>query len=614
MFSCRGIQIAVDYFKERGHDKITVFVPEWRKESSRPENPITDQYLLEKLEKEKHLVYTPSRRLNNGRRIVCYDDRYIVKLAHEEGGVIVSNDQFRDLMQENQEWKKVIEQRLLQFAFASDYFMPPDDPLGKNGPTLDQFLSIDSHDLMTGSKKASSSDRSSGSNSKPICPHLGNCTFGKKCRYYHPDREPQAQPLKQESTSLNIAKAPGHRTPRSTTPSPGPEGWSSLGRSYGASKSDRRGQASSHSSTDDLYHHDRHGSGSSGANGENPSGIDISNLAEELERTNLGSPNRKLNYGLERVHQSRANRVVSSPVFSEGVSSSVAEVSRPHNYTFPLAQVPQRDSRGPNVTGDHSYLLNQAPSGNISQGHAHVNQLPPHSSSGVMAGHMSRQQFLPGHSMPPADAQQQRVSSQFRPRDPQFPQSQPQFLTQQSAGSAVYPQPAPPPPGGSSAHHGVPSHLPSNIRLGSSDYYSELVTDSAQPHSGLPSHHYQVTPPSHNSIPKYDGRSNPAQSLDVTRQANIASHLLYSGSHAGLVVDQSDLRSQHYPSSQSHHPERRNYNQSMSGNAPPVSAFSVGQGYHRDWDSRSGRQDLYGASVSMLPGEHRVRYVLDQHP
>lgn len=35
MFSCMGIQLAVDWFKERGHTNITVFVPQWRKETSR---------------------------------------------------------------------------------------------------------------------------------------------------------------------------------------------------------------------------------------------------------------------------------------------------------------------------------------------------------------------------------------------------------------------------------------------------------------------------------------------------------------------------------------------------------------------------------------------------
>lgn len=43
VFSCQGIQLAVDWFLERGHHDITVFVPAWRKEQSRPDAPITGQ-------------------------------------------------------------------------------------------------------------------------------------------------------------------------------------------------------------------------------------------------------------------------------------------------------------------------------------------------------------------------------------------------------------------------------------------------------------------------------------------------------------------------------------------------------------------------------------------
>lgn len=40
VFSCAGIRLAVDWFKARGHREITVFVPQWRKETPRPETPI----------------------------------------------------------------------------------------------------------------------------------------------------------------------------------------------------------------------------------------------------------------------------------------------------------------------------------------------------------------------------------------------------------------------------------------------------------------------------------------------------------------------------------------------------------------------------------------------
>ncbi|XP_040454605.1 probable ribonuclease ZC3H12D [Falco naumanni] len=177
VFSCWGIQLAVDWFRERGHMYIKVFVPLWRKEPPRQDSPIADQHILEELEKQSILVYTPSRKVK-GKRVVCYDDRYIVKVAYEKDGIIVSNDHYRDLQNENPEWKWFIEQRLLMYSFVSNRFMPPDDPLGRHGPTLNNFLS-----------------------KKPVlpqpkwqpCPYGKKCTYGNKCKFYHPERPHQVQ-------------------------------------------------------------------------------------------------------------------------------------------------------------------------------------------------------------------------------------------------------------------------------------------------------------------------------------------------------------------------------------------------------------------------------------
>ena len=78
-----------------------------------------DREILDKLEYEKILVYTPSRCIN-GRRVTCYDDRFILRLAQETEGVIVSNDHFRDLQNEKPEWKELIEKRLLMYSFVND--------------------------------------------------------------------------------------------------------------------------------------------------------------------------------------------------------------------------------------------------------------------------------------------------------------------------------------------------------------------------------------------------------------------------------------------------------------------------------------------------------------
>lgn len=174
VFSCRGIKLCVEFFKRRGHTDITVFVPLWRKQELRPESPIAEREILDELSRQNVLKFTPSRKSGN-RLIVCYDDKYTVELADRNGGIIVSNDGFRDLIKENPRWRETIEQRTLMYTFAGDLFMPPDDPLGRKGPSLDDFL-----------KK--------GSATHPrICPYLKNCTFGNRCKYYHPERDTQRQ-------------------------------------------------------------------------------------------------------------------------------------------------------------------------------------------------------------------------------------------------------------------------------------------------------------------------------------------------------------------------------------------------------------------------------------
>ncbi|KAL1451633.1 hypothetical protein WDU94_005991 [Cyamophila willieti] len=133
-FSAKGVQIMVDYFRKRGHKEIHVFVPH-HKAHRGPSNT----EIFEQLKNEGILTLTPSRYVE-GRLQAAYDDRYIVQTATELGGVIVSNDRYRDLMQENDKWKATIEQRLLMFNFVKDLLMFPQDPLGRLGPTLDQFL------------------------------------------------------------------------------------------------------------------------------------------------------------------------------------------------------------------------------------------------------------------------------------------------------------------------------------------------------------------------------------------------------------------------------------------------------------------------------------------
>ncbi|NXI40901.1 N4BP1 protein, partial [Galbula dea] len=154
-FSCRGIAIAVDYFWKRGHRNITVFVPQWR---TRRNPYITEQDFLTQLQDVGILSLTPARMVL-GARIAAHDDRFLLHLADKTGGVIVTNDNFREFVTESLAWREIIQKRLLQYTFAGDIFMVPDDPLGRNGPRLDDFLQSEgcSRDFQSAQKTLQSS-------------------------------------------------------------------------------------------------------------------------------------------------------------------------------------------------------------------------------------------------------------------------------------------------------------------------------------------------------------------------------------------------------------------------------------------------------------------------
>ncbi|XP_041724154.1 protein KHNYN [Coregonus clupeaformis] len=135
-FSCRGIALAVQHFWNRGHRRISTFLPQWRQKR---DHRGKEQHYLSELQNLGLLSYTPSREVQ-GKRINSYDDRFMLQLAQKTDGVIVTNDNLRDLLDESHVWRDIIKKRLLQYTFVGDHFMVPDDPLGRGGPHLDDFL------------------------------------------------------------------------------------------------------------------------------------------------------------------------------------------------------------------------------------------------------------------------------------------------------------------------------------------------------------------------------------------------------------------------------------------------------------------------------------------
>ncbi|XP_029009813.1 NEDD4-binding protein 1 [Betta splendens] len=163
-FSCRGIALAVETFWKRGHREITVFVPQWRQKRDRL---TTEQHFLNQLEDLRLLSFTPSREVC-GQRISSHDDRFLLHLAEKTDGIIVTNDNLRDFVDTSDTWRKIIQERLLQFTFVEDHFMIPDDPLGKNGPHIDIFLRKDNRRSPITPPPLRPSDLQSSSQQQPV--------------------------------------------------------------------------------------------------------------------------------------------------------------------------------------------------------------------------------------------------------------------------------------------------------------------------------------------------------------------------------------------------------------------------------------------------------------
>jgi len=137
-FSWHGIELCVDDLLRRGHTDIYVVLPKSREGCVR--HSMDDFKIMNRLSEAGAIIWAPARQAIDGVRLNPYDDRFIIRSAILKDAIIVSNDQYRDLMHENEVWKNYIKENLLMYTFVGDTIMFPDDPMGFNGPMLNEFL------------------------------------------------------------------------------------------------------------------------------------------------------------------------------------------------------------------------------------------------------------------------------------------------------------------------------------------------------------------------------------------------------------------------------------------------------------------------------------------
>lgn len=94
-YSVKGIELCLQYFETRGFE-VKAVVPQMRLRMGKSSDPKT----LEKLANLKKVVLTPSKNLP-GNKSSSYDDRFILEIAAHSEAAVISNDNYKDLLNQN---------------------------------------------------------------------------------------------------------------------------------------------------------------------------------------------------------------------------------------------------------------------------------------------------------------------------------------------------------------------------------------------------------------------------------------------------------------------------------------------------------------------------------
>jgi len=133
-FSTKGIMLCVQYYKQRGHE-VVAFLPEHYVNGKKTPgvngvtisdyyNPkVDDMNIINQLVRDEILFFTPPQ---------DYDDSYCIEYAKQNGGIIVTNDMYRDHINQFNEpqrgrVKRWIREHVCSFTFVKDTFLPNPD-------------------------------------------------------------------------------------------------------------------------------------------------------------------------------------------------------------------------------------------------------------------------------------------------------------------------------------------------------------------------------------------------------------------------------------------------------------------------------------------------------
>jgi len=139
-FSAEGIKAAYDCFIRKGYEyKDIHIILRHVPDKFLCDN---DRQIIQHLQDIGCLKMAPGR-FAGSELIRSDDDLYILQVAKELEGIVLSNDQYKKEFKLHETYRDVIKNRLLQPRFFNEKLILQPDPLGPGGPTLEEFLRFD---------------------------------------------------------------------------------------------------------------------------------------------------------------------------------------------------------------------------------------------------------------------------------------------------------------------------------------------------------------------------------------------------------------------------------------------------------------------------------------
>ena len=146
IYSTKGIQIAIEFFTKNGH-KVISFLPDYLFKEKDPNKHGKKRVLPDNL---PYLYGLVSKQLVVKSPPQDYDDSYCIQYAKTHDAFIVSNDMFRDYIENIKEkaereseknWRDV---KCISFTFNGDEFLPnPDAPFFKQfGFNYQEYIKV----------------------------------------------------------------------------------------------------------------------------------------------------------------------------------------------------------------------------------------------------------------------------------------------------------------------------------------------------------------------------------------------------------------------------------------------------------------------------------------